>query len=60
MNLEQRIENQTMGSLDKASLLELEEMYADEIEIADRTGFTEEDSNLIDMLEAMHPILKTH
>lgn len=60
MDLQQRIESQAMSSLDKASLEALDNLYFEEIEIADRSGFNDADCNLIDMLEAMHPTLSKH
>lgn len=60
MDLQKRIESQAMSSLDKASLEALDKLYFEDIEIADRSDFNDEDENLIDVLEAMHPTLSKH
>lgn len=60
MDLQQRIESQAMSSLDKASLDALDQLYFQDIEIADRTNFDDADENLIDVLEAMHPTFSKH
>lgn len=60
MDLQKRIESNAISSLDKATLQTLDDLYMEEIEIADRTGFSDADENIIDVLEAMHPTLNKH